>query len=253
MISGPAGLIAIGLIVGAIGTLIGSGGGFLLVPTLLLLDTHIPPQVAAGISLAVVFFNATSGSIAYSRMGRVDFRAGTVFAIAAMPGAILGAYTTAYIPRRAFDAIFGFLLIAAATYLFSTSGEKKDSLESGKYNLWLGVAISAGVGFLSSLLGIGGGIIHVPALTQALNFSVHTATATSHFVLSITALVATLVRLKTGSLNGQLPTIAWLSVGAIAGAQGGAKLSSKVRGSWILRGLAIGLGLIGVRILLPLF
>ncbi len=110
-----------------------------------------------------------------------------------------------------------------------------------------------GVGFVSSLLGIGGGIIHVPLLTRALNFPVHIATATSHFVLSITALVATLVRLKTGTLQGQLPTIAWLSIGAIAGAQSGAKLSNRIAGPWILRGLAISLGLVGVRILLPLF
>jgi uncharacterized membrane protein YfcA len=252
MLSGPAGLLAIGFIVGAIGTLIGSGGGFLLVPTLLLLDNHIAPQVAAGISLTVVFFNAASGSIAYARMGRVNFRAGIIFAIAAIPGAIIGAYTTPHIPRRMFDMIFGVALIGASLYLVKTSGKKAGSMKSGDYNVWLGIAISLGIGFISSLLGIGGGIIHVPALTHALNFSVHTATATSHFVLSITSLVATLIRLKSGDLHGQLPTIAWLSVGGMAGAQSGAKLSNRVRGSWILRCLAAGLGLIGVRILLPL-
>jgi uncharacterized membrane protein YfcA len=253
MLTGSAGLLVIGFVVGGIGTIIGSGGGFLLVPSLLLLDPHIPPDVAAGVSLAVVFFNATSGSIAYSRMGRVNFRAGTIFAMAAIPGAIIGAYTTAHIPRHVFDAIFGILLIAASAYLVSTSGRKTDKKVSGDYNLPLGIAISVGIGFISSLLGIGGGIIHVPALTHALNFSVHTATATSHFVLSITALVATLIRLKNGSLHGQFQTIAWLSLGAIAGAQAGAQLSNKLRAAWILRVLALGLGLIGIRILLPLF
>jgi uncharacterized membrane protein YfcA len=253
MLTGSAGLLVIGFVVGGIGTIIGSGGGFLLVPSLLLLDPHIPPEVAAGISLAVVFFNATSGSIAYSRMGRVNFRAGTIFAVAAIPGAIIGAYTTAHIPRRVFNAIFGFLLIAASAYLVNTSGRKIDKKGSGDYNLLLGIAISVGVGFVSSLLGIGGGIIHVPALTHALNFPVHTATATSHYVLSITALVATLIRLKNGSLHGQFQTIAWLSLGAIAGAQAGAQLSNRLRAAWILRVLALGLGLIGIRILLPLF
>jgi uncharacterized protein len=253
MLSGSAGLLIVGFVVGAIGTIIGSGGGFLLVPALLLLDAHISPDVAAGISLAVVFFNATSGSIAYARMRRVNFHAGTIFAMAAIPGAIIGAYTTAHIPRRVFDAIFGLLLIAASAYLISTAGRKTDKKASGDYNLLLGIAISVGVGFISSLLGIGGGIIHVPALTHALNFSVHTATATSHYVLSITALVATLIRLKNGSLHGQFQTVAWLSVGAIAGAQAGAQLSNRLRGAWILRCLALGLGLIGVRILLPLF
>jgi uncharacterized membrane protein YfcA len=242
-----------GFVLGAIGTIIGSGGGFLLVPSLLLLDAHTSPDVAAGISLAVVFFNATSGSIAYSRMRRVNFRAGTIFAMAAIPGAIIVAYTTAHIPRHVFDAIFGFLLIAASAYLVSTAGRRTDKKVSGDYNLQLGIAISAGVGFVSSLLGIGGGIIHVPALTHALNFPVHTATATSHYVLSITALVATLIRLRNGSLHGQFQTIAWLSMGAIAGAQAGAQFSNRLRGAWILRVLALGLGLIGIRILLPLF
>lgn len=249
---GPASLLITGFVVGAIGTIMGSGGGFLLVPTLLLLDPHIAPDVAAGVSLGVVFFNATSGSIAYARMGRVDFKAGLIFAIAAMPGAILGAYTTPLIPRRVFDAIFGVLLIVAAIYLFRTAGKETKPTASHDYNLRLGAIISVGVGFVSSVLGIGGGIIHVPLLTHALNFPVHIATATSHFVLSITALVATLVRLKTGTLQGQLPTIAWLSIGAIAGAQSGAKLSNRIGGPWILRGLAISLGLVGVRILLPL-
>jgi uncharacterized membrane protein YfcA len=249
---GPASLLVIGFILGAIGTIIGSGGGFLLVPTLLLLNPRIAPDVAAGISLGVVFFNAASGSIAYARMGRVNFKAGVIFAATAMPGAVLGAYTTSHIPRRVFDGIFGVLLIILAVYLFTTAGKKKKPVSSHDYNLTLGAAISVGVGFVSSVLGIGGGIIHVPALTHALNFPVHIATATSHFVLSITALVATLIRLKNGTLRGQLPTIAWLSIGAIAGAQSGARLSTRIGGPWILRGLAVSLGLVGVRILLPL-
>jgi len=166
---------------------------------------------------------------------------------------VLGAYTTSHIPRRLFDGIFGFLLVAAAGYLVATAGHKTEESHSGNYNVSLGVMISAGVGFLSSLLGIGGGIIHVPALTHALNFPVHTATATSHFVLSITALVATLIHLTNGALDGQLHTIAWLSLGAIAGAQAGAKLSNRIGGPWILRSLAIGLGLVGMRILLAVF
>jgi uncharacterized membrane protein YfcA len=253
MLTQPVTLITIGFTVGAIGTLIGSGGGFLLVPVLLLLHPNTPPDVVTGVSLAVVFFNATSGSIAYGRMGRINYKAGIIFAIAALPGAVIGVYATSLIPRRVFDGIFGLLLIGAATYLMMTSRSKKSQQGNGDFNLWLGVAISVGVGFVSSLLGIGGGIIHVPALTHALNFSVHTATATSHFVLAITTLVATAIHVANGTLNGQFKTILWISIGATAGAQAGAKLSNRVQGTWILRLLAAGLGLIGVRVLLQLF
>ena len=252
MTAGPAGLIAIGFIVGTIGTVIGSGGGFLLVPTLLLLDPFIKPEVVTGISLAVVCFNTVSGSIAYARMGRIDYRAGVIFAVAALPGAAIGAYMTSYIPRRVFDGIFGCLLVAASVYLVRTAGRASDGKSCGEYNLSLGAAISAGIGFLSSFLGIGGGIIHVPALTHALKFPVHVATATSHFVLAVTTAVATVIHVSNGTLDGHFTTILWIAIGAIAGAQAGAKASTVMKGSWILQALAAGLSLIGIRILWPL-
>jgi uncharacterized protein len=252
MLTQPVGLIVIGFTVGAIGTLIGAGGGFLLVPILLLLNPKTPPDVVTGISLAVVFFNAASGSVAYARMRRINYRAGIIFALAAVPGAVIGVYLTSFIPRRVFDAIFGLLMLGAAAYLMITPQAQKTEDCNDTPNLWLGAAISLGVGFLSSLLGIGGGIIHVPALTHALNFPVHTATATSHFVLAITALIATAIHIANGNLSGQFETVLWISIGAIIGAQVGAKLSNRVQGTWILRGLAAGLGLIGIRVLLPL-
>lgn len=253
MISQPVDLIAIGFIVGTIGTLIGAGGGFLLVPILLLLDPHMTPDVVTGISLAAIFFNAASGSIAYARMGRIVYKAGIIFALAALPGAIIGVYTTSHIPRTVFNGIFGCLLIAASVYLMTTSETQTEEKQLENYNLGMGAGISVVIGFLSSVLGIGGGIIHVPALTRILDFPVHIATATSHFVLSITALVATIIHLMNGTLMGQLGTILWISLGAIIGAQVGAKLSNQMKGSWIIRALAAGLGLIGIRILLPLF
>src|SRR5215831_7912294 len=253
MSSHPVDMVAIGFIIGTIGTLIGAGGGFLLVPILLLLDPHMAPAVVTGISLAVVFFNAASGSIAYARMGRIVYRAGIAFSLAALPGAVIGAYTISYIPRRVFNGIFGCLMIAASVYLVTASENEPEDKQLGNYNLWLGAAISVVVGFLSSVLGIGGGIIHVPALTRVLGFPVHIATATSHFVLSITALAATIIHVTNGTLEGQFATILWISIGAILGAQAGAMLSTHIKGSWILRLLAAGLGLIGIRILLPLF
>src|SRR5215831_7839456 len=126
MISHPLGLIAIGFIVGTLGTLIGAGGGFLLVPILLLLDADLAPQVVTGISLAVVFFNAASGSYAYARMGRIDYKGGIAFSIAALPGAVGGAYLTSHIPRRLFDGIFGCLMIAASVYLVTTADAKTE-------------------------------------------------------------------------------------------------------------------------------
>src|SRR5436309_13816623 len=104
-------LIPLGFVVGAFGTLIGAGGGFILVPALLLLYPSAKPSVITGISLAVVFFNAASGSVAYAREHRIDFRTGMAFAGAAVPGAIVGALAVGFLPCGVFDAGFGLLLI----------------------------------------------------------------------------------------------------------------------------------------------
>src|SRR4030042_742288 len=109
-------LIPLGFFIGTYGTLIGAGGGFILMPILLLLYPKGNPELLTSISLAVVFFNAFSGSVAYTRMRRIDYRSGFLFSVATVPGAIFGALTTAYIPRWLFDVIFGVLMIVASAF-----------------------------------------------------------------------------------------------------------------------------------------
>jgi uncharacterized protein len=264
------GLIALGIAVGAYGTLIGAGGGFVLMPVLLLLYPNQSADVLTSISLAVVFFNALSGSEAYALMKRIDYRSGLLFAGATIPGAVLGALNTSYIPRRLFDLIFGMLLIAAAIFLTSRPRQSVTSCKASRFsqycvarhlvdshgteyqysfNYFAGLAISVVVGYVSSFLGIGGGIIHVPALSYFLGFPVHIATATSHFVLAIMALTGTLVHIATGSFSHGVHRTIALAIGVLVGAQIGARLSEKIQGRWIIRGLAIALGVVGLRIL----
>lgn len=269
-------LIPVGFVVGAYGTLIGAGGGFVLVPLLLLLYPKDSPELIASISLAVVFFNAFSGSVAYARMKRVDYKSGLIFSAATIPGAVLGAFSTAYIPRQLFEQIFGFLMIGAAAYLFLEPGGESEvklanpyggidrtpsyflkrvlidadgSQYSFSYNPLVGIGLSLFVGYVSSLLGVGGGFIHVPALVRLLNFPVHIATATSHFILAVMALAGTIVHIATGTFAyGVRRTIA-LAIGVLLGAQLGAWFSNRVHGDWIIRGLAVALGFVGLRIL----
>jgi uncharacterized membrane protein YfcA len=168
-------LIPIGFLIGAYGTLIGAGGGFVLVPILLLLYPNEGPEVITSISLAVVFFNAASGSLAYARMKRIDYRSGLLFSAATIPGAIFGALTTEYIPRRPFDVILGVVMIATSAVLIVRPKRfaplariphrgmrrrlfEADGTEHGfTYNPSLGVGVSAVVGYFSSVLGFGGG------------------------------------------------------------------------------------------------
>lgn len=262
--------MAIGLGVGAFGTLIGAGGGFVLMPILILLYPEQTPDMLTSISLAVVFLNALSGSEAYARMKRIDYRSGLVFALATIPGAVLGALNTSFIPRRLFDAVFAVALIVGAVALIVKPGARRAATRTRQtsphdvtrhiveangadhrysFNLWLGIAISVAVGYVSSFLGIGGGIIHVPVLVYLLNFPIHIATATSHFILVIMALAGTVTHMVTGAFSSGVHHIIALAIGVIAGAQLGALASDRIKGNWIIVCLAGALGLVGVRIL----
>jgi len=269
-------LLPLGLLIGAFGTLIGAGSGFVLVPILLLIYPNEKTELITGISLAVVFFNDLSGSLAYARMKRVDYKSGILFSIATIPGAILGALSTAYVPRGVFDLLFGVLMIVAAIYLWTSGGEesavrsyrKGDSDSDPRprrmvrdltdaegvryhyaYNPVTGVLLSLVVGFISSLLGVGGGFIHVPILTRLLDFPVHIATATSHFVLAIMSLTGTLVHVAQGVFVRGLRRTALLAIGVLIGAQGGAWMSNRIGGKMIIRGLAVALAFVGVRLI----
>ena len=114
-----------------------------------------------------------------------------------------------------------------------------------------GVAFSLLVGFVSSFLGIGGGVLHVPLLIGALGFPVHVATATSHFVLANMAAVGTVTHILAGDFSGGtgLHRAAALSIGVVVGAQVGALLSRRVHGVVIQRLLAAALLAIAVRLL----
>lgn len=264
-------LVLLGVGVGVFGTLVGAGGGFLLTPVLLLLYPADRPTTITAISLAAVFCNATSGSVAYAWLGRIDYRTGVAFAVATLPGAIAGVLLVANAPRRLFDAIMALLVGGLAVWLLA--GLRRRSAQSERtegsprivtdragttyrYSVLTGrgIVYSIGVGFVSSFLGIGGGVIHVPLLVGALGLPVHIATATSHFVLANMSAVGTLAHVAAGDLTSgsALHRAIALSLGVIGGAQVGAWLSQRTSGTVIQRLLGLTLAALAVRLFLTI-
>jgi uncharacterized membrane protein YfcA len=262
-------LVGLGVVVGGFGTIIGVGGGFIVVPVLLLAYPDDDPAIITSISLAVVFFNALSGSFGYARLRRIDYRTGLVFALATIPGAIVGAAATNWLPRGAFDLTFGLLLIAVSIYMAARAGAasgrrlanlrpnaQRTLTDSGgvtygySFNRELGITISFFVGFIASFLGVGGGFIHVPAMVGLLNFPAHVATATSVFVLMFTSLTGSMVHIVDGSLAEGWARMVPLAVGVVAGAQIGARLSGRLPAGVIVRLLAGALFVVAIRLVI---
>jgi hypothetical protein len=245
-----------------------------LVPVLLFLYPDESPKTLTAISLFVVALNALSGTISYARQGRIDYRSGIGFVLATFPGAVAGAVVVGYVPRRMFDAIFAIVLISLGTALFVRSRntaiidpvtgrgvvrrlirDRAGNTFVYSFQMWKGMLLSVGIGFISTLLGIGGGVVHVPVMMSILHFPVHIATATSQFVLVFVATEGSSIHFAHGVLgwNEALGRAALLAAGAIPGAQAGAMLARRLTSSTIVRALSAALVVVGARLALQAF
>ena len=271
-------LIPLGFAIGAYGTLVGAGGGFVLVPALLLLYSDDSQRELTAISLAVVLANSISGTAAFARQRLIDYRTGLTFAAATVPSAFLGAFFVRYVPRFVFDQLFGLLMIALAIITIygvmrSSGATMRPPVRAGRgivvrtmdrgdgvvsryaYNVWLGIAFSTVIGFASSLFGVGGGIMQVPVMVTVLRVPVEFAVATSQFMLIFMAAAGTALHAIDGEFGSdELLRAALLAVGAVPGAQAGALLARRLSGVTVSRLLSVVLVLVGLRLVLtPLF
>ncbi|MEM2689250.1 MAG: sulfite exporter TauE/SafE family protein [Nitrososphaerota archaeon] len=258
-------LVGLGVAVGAAGTLVGIGGGFIVVPILLTVF-HFEPGMAAGTSMVMIFFNSLSGSIAYLRQRRVDLLVGISMALSTIPGTIIGGIAVGLFDTSSFRLAFAILLLSASLYMMfrpakfeGGSGIKKWSTlrrivdNSGHeysyvFNIPIGAVISFFVGILANMFGIGGGIIHVPTMILLFGVPTHVATATSHFILMVTSFSGLGVHLQLGNID--LSTAIPLGLGAVIGAQLGARISQRVRGRTLERIFSVFLMALVVRLIL---
>jgi uncharacterized membrane protein YfcA len=266
-------LLPLGLIAGAYGTIIGAGGGFVLVPALLLLFSGKPAHDLTGISLTVVLLTGVSASIAYGHQGRIDYLTALLLGSATIPGAILGALAVQGVPRPAFDIVFGALLLAVSAFTLrrqQTTAVREPltgpgvlrrelAAEDGAtyryaYRVWHGLGLSGGVGFFSSLFGIGGGVVQVPMMITILRIPLPVAVATSTLMIVVVSGSAVAVHGVGGHLAGENGLLALLlAAGAVPGAQLGAFLAPRFASTTVTGLLVAALALVGVRLILAGF
>lgn len=239
-----------GTLAGSLGALLGIGGGIFLVP-FLNLGLNFPLQAAAAISLTTVI--ATSSSVSARRAGKqlINMRLGMVLEVATAAGSLLGGVTAQMLPQSTLQMLFAVMSAIVAVIMLSRLGRRNvildptvepgvlggrfHELESGgtvTYRMKrLPVALAASflAGNVSSLLGVGGGVIKVPVLNAWCGIPMRAAAATSAFMIGVTATAGAVIYYGHGQLVPELAAAAVLGVqlGSWSGMHFGARASAK--------------------------
>lgn len=256
---------------GGFGSLVGIGGGLIIVPLLSIgLGHDIKTAIAA--SLIGVIATSLSASPRYIRSGIADRRLGLLLLIAAALGGLTGGLTAGLLDGRLLSLLFALLLTGVAlhmlremrrpttpppideagtgaslvsSYVEPTSGEVV-IYQAGR--IGSGTAVSFAAGSISGLLGVGGGIINVPTMNVLMHVPIRVATTTSTYMLAATATASAVVHMTSGELDPLLA--APVALGVILGARLGARLSMRVsqdalRMAFVLVAAIFAIGMFG--------
>ncbi len=204
--------------------MIGLGGGFIVVPVLTFFG--FSPTLAASDSLFAAFANSVASTVSYSRQKRIVYSLGIKLALISIPGTILGAYISDQVSPTIFKLLFGLVLVASCIYIYM-----RRKMESREYNLskqimLLAVGASFFAGIISSLFGIGGGVVFVPLMVIAIGLSMKLAAPTSQFILMFASASGMIVHSLLGHPNYY--EAGMLSIGSFIGGVVGSKLSTRI-------------------------
>lgn len=231
-------LVILGFVAGLLGALTGIGGGVLLTP-ILALHFGIPIREAIGASLVAVITTSAASSSVYLQRHTTDIRLGMTLELATAFGAAVMAYLVGYFNRSALEGLFAAFLLYSSIMILRKHGKSNPDedttpalhgdiiippYEPQRYTLGLGASLIAGA--LSGLLGIGGGPIKVPVMFIFMNVPLMVATATSNFMIGVTAAASAIVYYRRGDIQPQIA--APLAVGVFLGSLLGARLAPRI-------------------------
>jgi len=251
-------LVVLALVAGFVGSLSCLGGGMFIVPALVIF-AHVPMKVAVGASLMAVVATSAGASVAFVRDGWTNIKVAIVLECATVTGAIAGALLAGVASTTFLELLFALVMLQSAYFSF----RKRDSEPlarsdylcnrlglSGSFPDCNGVPVSYGVanlpggaalmtlaGLMSGLLGIGSGALKVIAMDQIMHLPLKVSSATSNFMIGVTAGAGSMVFLARGDI---LPTIAApVSLGVAAGAIAGSKLLPYANVRWLRAGFVV--------------
>ena len=261
--------VLVGIGVGFVAALLGLGGGFLLVPILNLVF-GIPIHQAIGTSLFTIVFTSSSSSVEYVRKWISDLKLGAMMIPFTVTGAVVGANLSAQIPENILKVIFGAVLFIASIRMFLKKNQQRNSapqssrLSNSKFltfkrtftdidgiefeyiiSIPLLALFGFCAGFLSGLLGIGGGIVQVPVLNIIFGVPIHVAIATSLFIIICTSSFGMATHLLLGNVLITIGIL--LAIGTVIGSQIGSRTAQKIKRGKLRRIFAIVLAFTGIR------
>jgi len=233
---------------GLLGALTGLGGGIVIVP-LLTLVFHVHLRYAIGAALVSVIATSSGAAAAYVREGYTNIRVAMLLEVATVIGALLGAYAAGFVAPRALAVAFALVLLYSAYRSIRPPADRATSAAphplatrmrlNGTWpapggdqpyavrNVPGGFAIMIVAGAISGLLGIGSGALKVLALDQAMRLPFKVSTATSNFMIGVTAAASAGIYLRRGYVDPGLALPVML--GVLAGALVGARLMAGAR------------------------
>jgi uncharacterized membrane protein YfcA len=217
----------VGLAAGALGGLFGVGGGLIIVPGLVLV-AKLERRLAHGTSLAATLPIALASLSTYVVNGSVDWAVAPLMAIGTVTGAVIGTKLLTILPKRTLTIVFIVTVLATALRLFlATETTGRDNLST--WSAVLLVIIGLATGTLSGLLGIGGGVVMVPAMVVLFGMVPVIAKGTSVAVIVPTSIMGTLRNRSNANVDFKVAAIA-----------GGCGVVSAIAGGIIADGISAG-------------
>lgn len=236
----------LGFVAGVIGSIIGLGGGFIVVPVLTFFG--FSPTLAASDSLFAAFSNSVASTTSYARQKRIVYPLGLKLAMISIPGTILGAYISEDVSPPVFKILFAMVLVSSGVYIYL-----RRKMESKEHNLSKQLMVfvagaSFFAGIISSLFGIGGGSVFVPLMVIAIGLSMKLAAPTSQFILMFAAASGMIMHSILGHPNYY--EAGMLSIGSFIGGMVGSKLSTRVNERKLRLGITIVLGATAIKLVI---
>jgi uncharacterized membrane protein YfcA len=229
--------VAAGAVAGLAGGLFGVGGGIILVPALTGLF-HLTQHQAHGTSLAVIAATALPAVVIYALRGQVDVWTAVLVGLGSLLTARYGARAARRFSGPTLKRIFAVFLVVVALRLFwkVPIPEGHPGIH-GVTGAAFDLAVGAAVGLLAGFMGVGGGVIAVPAFTLGLGMSQHVAQGTSLAVILVTGPAGALEHARHGNVVAR--AVPWLAAGAAMGALAASLWAGSLRHDALVRAFAV--------------